>query len=422
MSSYFKFLLLAILLPAISFAQSNFKPGYTVTLKGDTLKGEIDYKEWARNPESIRFKNSNNQVITCDIKNTKAFGIDKMDYYERFIMPISMGSVALANLSSGADTTRIIDTVFLRKLTTGKYLTLYDYNDELKMRYMIRDSKSAQPIELVYQVYSDTSNTSQLVEYKYYKTQLTRYAFVYNKVSPALSDRISRTNYDDDIIKIVNLINGANELKTAGKSRQGIRLFAGVSINSGQLKYSGDIGLATNPQNVSSYFPELNFGIDLFQNSNVGRLIFRAEISLYAASLTASSTSYIQGSVLGTDVQKLQQRSLALCPQIIYNIYNSNTAKVFIGAGVKVYASVYPKNTYTSTNVYDTHTSVRTNFPDMRKIGLNIPIKAGVTIYNKFEIYGRYGIPSSLTNNYLNFSGDITTMAVGFNYLFGTTR
>jgi len=41
-----KLLLIFILLPFISTAQTNYKPGYVVTLTGDTLHGFIDYKEW----------------------------------------------------------------------------------------------------------------------------------------------------------------------------------------------------------------------------------------------------------------------------------------------------------------------------------------------------------------------------------------
>ena len=40
------FLVTLLLLPLLSIAQSNYKSGYVVTLKGDTLRGYINYKEW----------------------------------------------------------------------------------------------------------------------------------------------------------------------------------------------------------------------------------------------------------------------------------------------------------------------------------------------------------------------------------------
>ncbi|MDB5026006.1 MAG: hypothetical protein JWP78_3761 [Mucilaginibacter sp.] len=49
MRKIFKTLLTVVLLPALSYAQSNYKPGYVITLKGDTLPGFIDYREWNSN-------------------------------------------------------------------------------------------------------------------------------------------------------------------------------------------------------------------------------------------------------------------------------------------------------------------------------------------------------------------------------------
>jgi hypothetical protein len=45
MKFFYKVLLAVILLPAFSYAQSNYKPGYVVNLKGDTLRGFIDCRE-----------------------------------------------------------------------------------------------------------------------------------------------------------------------------------------------------------------------------------------------------------------------------------------------------------------------------------------------------------------------------------------
>jgi len=49
-------LLLLLLFPFFASAQSNYKPGYVVTLPDDTIHGFIDYKEWDKNPEKISFK------------------------------------------------------------------------------------------------------------------------------------------------------------------------------------------------------------------------------------------------------------------------------------------------------------------------------------------------------------------------------
>ena len=46
----------ALTLPLCSLAQSNYTAGYVVTVKGDTLHGYIDFREWYINPSFIDFK------------------------------------------------------------------------------------------------------------------------------------------------------------------------------------------------------------------------------------------------------------------------------------------------------------------------------------------------------------------------------
>ncbi len=47
-----------LLLPFFSHAQDNYQPGAVVTLKGDTIHGYINFKEWEINPRSISFQAS----------------------------------------------------------------------------------------------------------------------------------------------------------------------------------------------------------------------------------------------------------------------------------------------------------------------------------------------------------------------------
>lgn len=412
-----KLLLFGIFLPAITFAQSNFKPGYVVTLKGDTLRGEIDYKEWIKNPKSIYFKNDAGQVTDYTPANTSAFSIKGIDYYERFIMPISMDETEFSRLHIGPDSTKVIDTVFLRIITKGKNLTLYTYNDQIKSRYIIWDRQSAQPAELNYHTYLDSANNKKIITRDPYKNELVRYAMIYGKNDPSFLGVIRRASYNDDIIKIVNKINGDDVKKVIGKGRGGIRFFAGAVLNSATLKYAGNIELAESSQNKPSYAPELNFGIDLFQNANVGKLFFRFELGFCSTNFTTTSSIANINNFTRTYAQTVVQRAFAFKPQIIYNVYNSSTIKAFLGSGLKIDIYNYTNNLYVTTDEYGIQ-STQTNFPKMRRINLQIPINAGVTIHNKLEVYGQYCPPTIITDNYLTFSGSITTFGLGINYLF----
>lgn len=54
--SRLKLVLVLVAFPGIIFAQINFKPGYVLTLQGDTIKGFIDYREWMSSSEYINLK------------------------------------------------------------------------------------------------------------------------------------------------------------------------------------------------------------------------------------------------------------------------------------------------------------------------------------------------------------------------------
>ncbi|HTD41168.1 MAG TPA: hypothetical protein VK671_11145, partial [Mucilaginibacter sp.] len=69
------FLFFVFLLSSLSYAQSNYKPGYVVDLKGDTLKGFIDYREWGSNPNAIDFK------TTVTDKESKRFSPADINYF-----------------------------------------------------------------------------------------------------------------------------------------------------------------------------------------------------------------------------------------------------------------------------------------------------------------------------------------------------
>jgi len=55
---YFYLFAFLISVSLSSLAQSNYKPGYVVDLRNDTLKGFIDYKEWENNPKTFTFKSN----------------------------------------------------------------------------------------------------------------------------------------------------------------------------------------------------------------------------------------------------------------------------------------------------------------------------------------------------------------------------
>lgn len=62
-------------------SQPNFKPGYIVLANGDTVHGEIDYRNWTYNPEKLTImQNSVQKDYT--VNDLLGFAISGADIYQ----------------------------------------------------------------------------------------------------------------------------------------------------------------------------------------------------------------------------------------------------------------------------------------------------------------------------------------------------
>jgi len=411
MKKVYKLLLIAIL-PVFCLAQSNFKPGYVVTLKGDTLRGEVDYKEWGHNPAEVRFKSTTGISGIFTTANTNAFGITGADYYGRFIMPLSMGETDLSRLSVGYDSTAKIDTVFLKLLTKGRYLTLYEYTDNIKTRYLVADKNSSIPKELINIAYLDTAHTNQIITDEKYKNQLIIYAINNGNNSAGLINKIRKTRYTDDIIAIVNIINGDDAKKTVARHMGGWRLFAGVNVNYGLVDYDSELDLNQYYQQRSVLFPEITVGTDFFHNASIGKLVLRLELSYYTNTFTEYGVKESLTGPSGTVQRNLKQQAVTLSPTVFCNFYNTRPFKVFAGAGVAIRKYIY---NYHSNIIVE---EASTYYPELPGVSVLLPIYAGVTISNKFQLYFKYRLPEVISSGYEDNNGIANKWGAGIKYLF----
>jgi len=255
----FFYLLLFIALPSIVFAQSNYHEGYVLKNNGDTVKGFVNYREWERSPKTIDFKTaiSNGKAIAYDATAIKGFGIYGMERYISFIGTVTMGSTEFTNLSAGIDTAKKVDTLFLRQVTTGKYLTLYANKDEVKTRIFIA-GPDGPPTELIYYSYYNEDN--KIVNTAQYKGQLYLYV---NKTSPGnkrLFNEINTLPYDYvDMEKVVDDINGVrfnNSLNT--------RFFWGIALNMTTAEENLENYDSFIPKKSKTVTPKISWGMDFF--------------------------------------------------------------------------------------------------------------------------------------------------------------
>ena len=352
-----KFLVLLLLfVPFLSFAQSNFQPGYMVNSKGDTIKGYIDYKERNMNPSSFKFKAEkegpakDGEIKTYDLTNSLGFGITGREAYQRFVVDISMSKESLGHLSYGLDTSFITDTVFLKVLQDGKNMVLYAYNDQVKRRFFILEKTKRSPEELKRNIYYKSgSETTANYDNKYIK-QLYAIKKILDPAAVVDDRKWKQIRYvETDLMKAAANI---NEQEVKKSELPTTRFFIGGGLTGSKATYSGAHDLAGNQaQSKSSYLPFVNLGVDLFVNPAIKKIIYRAELSLMASNYEISS-NVTKASTLHTDYtateHKFNQYTAQLTPQVIMNLYNTPKFKFFVSGGASCNLSVYDKNVKTT--------------------------------------------------------------------------
>jgi hypothetical protein len=370
-------ILLLIALPTLVFAQTNFHQGYVVKINGDTVKGYIDYREWSESPLSIDFKTNkdDNQVQQFDPTTVRRFGVNGMETYITYNGLISNDLNHFPNLANRLDTSKIQANIFLRLVTAGSHLSLYSQTDGRKFRYFVAETNGT-PVELKYTQYYTEQHQS--VERAFFRGQLIVYINQYTPGNTPLTNEAGTIAFEQDQIeKIVYKINGDTVARANGhieKSR--FRWFIGGSFSYAQEKYE---------PGVFNAIPRLNFGFDVFDNPNVQQWVFRTTIALsYINAKTSYATS--TGAVA---IATYDQTSFSFGPQILYNLYNRDNVKVFVGGGASLNFSTYSSDP-SSVNGY--------KIVNPGTFWYNLPITAGFAVNKNFEFAFTYAPYEHIVN------------------------
>jgi hypothetical protein len=316
----------AFLLSLNARAQSNYKPGYVVTSKGDTIKGYIDYQEWDWNPDAIGFKKTpDGERSFYGVNDIKYFNVGDVDEYKTFTVSISNAEVDPNKLEYLKDTTFRTATVFLRMLQQGNKVAMYTYKDKIKARYYIGLAPDFIPKELIFQTYLNRhyedsgdldSHRSRTITENTFQRQLNEIALSQNELTDKLTWYIHNLEYtQDDMLKIASKLNHIDKssYERSRYTRSPYQWLIGAGLTFTNSEPSG-------VREGSITLPTISGGISLFPNPNTRRLLFRFEVVLndgtykYGTSYNIVETSFV--------------------PQVIFNLYNGQDFKFFAGAGL----------------------------------------------------------------------------------------
>ncbi|MBS1500782.1 MAG: hypothetical protein JST32_01885 [Bacteroidetes bacterium] len=399
MKNFISYLLLALLAPLFASSQSNYKPGYVVTLKGDTIKGFIDYREWETNPDAISFKQSINDEAgkTYGVNDIKYFNVNGLDSFVLYSGLITADSTDPNKLSQMGfferDTTLKQATIFLRVLEKGDRLALYSYKDDLKLRFFVGENPDYAPKELIYRfIRLGSENT--------YRKQLSAEAYKYNELNDKLIPYIAKADYTlDDILTIVNKINhitNAEYSKTHYKGSS-VDIFTGAAVNiNTTTPSSGAPFAAAGGGSNTSYLPAFFAGLKFFANPATKRLQLRLELSDALSSYKSLYTAKVYP--YKPTEASFNANALSASLQIIYNFYNATNFKVYGGVGY-IISSYSFSNSYLGTQNHDgSESDIAANDPYFFvHQNTTFLLKAGVQLSSHFEIFANYLINNNVT-------------------------
>jgi hypothetical protein len=359
MRNFYKAFLAVILLPTLTYAQSNYKPGYVVNLKGDTIRGYINNKDWDSNPRTISFKkivtdNNTQKFTTNDIGFFTVEGVS----YQKYTGPISTDGTSIDKLSEGRDTSYRIDTVFLQILQKEKNVALYSYSDNIKSHFFISENPDFKPVELMYRIYYGNAdvagNGNRTVYENTFLKQLFALANKYHVLDDELTSVIQKAGYNKgDIMAIVSRINNISkadyENKYTEHTSSDFYIGAAINIFSASPK---PVARAYGYPSSTSVLPAFSVGINLIPRPKSDKVEFRAEMAFAESSYNSVNLS-----------------TISFVPQGIYNFYHSQDLKIYLGFGFLLTYNLY------------------SNLSAFNGVNDSFMFKAGAKFNNRWEVF-----------------------------------
>jgi hypothetical protein len=417
-----------MLLPLFSLAQSNYKPGYIVTLKGDTVRGFVNYKEWNANPNSIDFKTANavngKKYLPAEIHY---FSIDGQESYRQYTGPVSMDYTDPGHISNSRDTSFKVETVFLKVIQKGSKLALYSFADNIKLRFFIAESPKYNLVELGYRLYSnfdsDAANNQKgtTVNENTYMRQLFALSNKYQVQSDDFQWQIEHSEYNKgDLLKIVSKINHISKAdyeKSNTVKGPKSNFFVGAAVNIDNMSAPASSAYVQGGgTGHTSYKPAVFFGINFFANPSTRQLQFRLELS--AAQSQFKSLYALKVSPYVPFKASFDKLTFTFAPQIIYNFYNAENLKIYGGAGIALCYFNFSNPYLGSQEQPNSATDIEQNNPYyFNKIDDTFILKAGVQIHESWGIFAQY-MTSVLDTKGGYFGMNSTVEQVGINYFF----
>lgn len=400
MNSFRSFFQFCLLVATLNSNAQNFLSGYIIKSNGDSVRGQINYKNWERNPKTISFHSANStieQIFTTD--QLREFDITGQDHYLKATIQKDMRPVnydASEDDINSSSLASVKDTVFLRQLVKGGKISLYELIDSKTHYFIQKRGEEIQELQYRIALRKEQSGYTQLF---IFRDQLKA---MFPTEANAIAAKIERAQYSArDLQKIVELLNGQTTVRNdnAGK---GSRFFGGVGISYNSIdfpiSYHGMDALKTKDY-LGYHF---TLGMDLLSHRNLQNLFIRIGL--------AYSSYHYKGSGERVEYMYQQQKrysydlkinSFTPSLSIGYAVLRSSSEKPrpYLAMGLGYNLSSYPNNVYKEENLTLNEEETISNIFLYEKNWLEVAPRIGV-IYHQMD----FSLSSKLLGSFANFS------------------
>jgi hypothetical protein len=353
-------------------SQKNYRPGSVVTLNGEKITGEIDYKNWKQTPEKIVFrKDASSAGVSYGVNDISSFSVSD-DMYRRAIVEIVEREDELNKLRIGDSFPSRTDTVFLLALVSGPK-SLYYYTDNVDHFYITNDDGNFELLN--YRKFKDVNQNVATI--KFYLSQLKAYfsncSVVSNNLKYNPSDlRKTFLSYYDCIGK------GPEYFQKTDNEKIELGLLVGATNTSFKVSTSGSDLVGKVDYSKSN---DVTAGIfaDLVFPRRRGRISLNNEL-MYSSYKTEGSYGYAVNPYIFDDYTYEFQYSYVKLNNMLRYKFFANNLIIYINGGFSNGFVINEVNRYVKVRTAngDKSTSSGTAFQDTRKWELGLLAGAGV--------------------------------------------
>jgi hypothetical protein len=409
---------LSFLLTGFANAQVNFKDGLVVLKNGDTIKGQIDYRNWEVNPTKVRFKNSLSDSL-YSAQQLLSFEITGEDKYQSALISKDMRPIDITGINiMGDDEMLVTDTAFLRVVVMGGNVSLFELIDH-KRHFYIQENFNSKPEELIYKKYMNEDKT-HISEKAIFRNQLNRLANSY-KVA-GLDSKIERCGYTlKELRAIIRVINGEDinsATETEKKKKEPLQVMIGGGAQYYSFSFGGNNDKYTRFQFQNEIAPVVSAALDVFGGRNAQKLAIRFQLSYtqmkYDGTYEATTTLLRRTQKFS---YQIKQNNITPQVAVLYHFVNQKKFRLYGGISMAFTFSSYPTNVYNEYTVETGRNETIYNDLQMEKTWVHSDIIVGGRLNNKVNL----SLSTKLIGgfiNYYNVSSKLFPLALTASYIF----